>query len=294
MSDAEQSPRRLPPHPIPQAAYRTRRPARGIAPTLPSEPRKAPQATPPVAPIAGAVAVLDGLDPATAPVHPMLIAAALRHSQTVPDPHARLAWTQYAHLGSHRLHGPYDPLTRHATLLYAIALGEHGRAADAYRLHRHRLAVAQMLGRPDELLAAHRHHAEARHAISQCEQAVAEIRQALISWHGHPTPGEGTRLLSSYAVILTGCGQNRAALRVLRSHPDLLPDTDAGLAELADRLTTVQDFHPPICRRHPTRQPPASTTGQRRTDWYDILRALPLAPCDPARPRLRGGRAEQP
>ncbi|MEV6849226.1 hypothetical protein [Actinoplanes sp. NPDC051411] len=248
-----------------------------------------------MAPIAGAVALLDGLDPATAPVHPPIIRAALRHSQTVPDARMRLAWARYAHLGSYRLHGPYDPTTRQATLLYALALSESGRVLDAYRLHRHRLAVAQLCGPPEDLLAAHRDHAEARHAISQCEQADAEIRQALIWWHGHPAlAGEGTRLLCSYAVILTGCGQNRAALRTLRAHPDLMPDTDAGLAELAGRLTAVQDVHPPICRRHPTGQPPSTTTAQRRTDWHEILRGLPPIPRDLAWARTGRGVGERP
>lgn len=232
-------------------------------------------AAPPVAPIAGAVALLGRLDPVTAPAHPLILRAALRHSQIVPDRHTRLAWLRYAYLGSYRLNGPYDPMTRQATLLYALGLSESGRMLDAYRLHRHLLAVAQLCGQPEELLTAQRHHAEARHAIGQCEQAAAEIRQALLQWHGHPElRGEGTRLLCSYAVILTGCGQNRAALQTLRAHPDLLPDTDAGRTELAASLATVQDVHPPICQRHPTGQPPSSTTAQRLTEWHEILRGL--------------------
>ena len=293
MGDANPGPRRLHPHPFARYVQRLGRRTHVTEPA--ADPGQQPPAVAAAAPIPGAAPLLGRIDPVTAPVHPLIIAAAVRHSQTVSDPHARLAWTRYAHLGSYQLHGPYDPVTRHATLLYALALGEHGRVLDAYRLHRHRLAVAQLLGQPEELLAAHRHHAEARHAISQCELAATEIEQSLIWWHGHRSPpGEGTRLLCSYAVILAGCGQNRAALHAVRTHPDLLPDSDAGLADLARRLATVQHTHAPICRRHPTRRPPQTTTAQRHTDWSDILRNLPLPPADPRRLGIRRDATDHP
>lgn len=230
-------------------------------------------------PIAGSVPLLAALDPADAPVYPLLVTAALRHSQSAADPKSRLGWARYAHLGSYQLYGPFARATRHATSLYARALADHGRPVAAYRLHRHRLAVAHILGEPEELLAAHRLHAEARHAIGQCEQATAEIRHTLTWWHGYPSaPGEGTRILGSYAVILTGCGHHCAALRLLRTHPDLLPRTDNATTELAKRLTTGEQLHPQICRSQPGRQPPPATTAARHTAWYETLRDLPPAP----------------
>jgi hypothetical protein len=228
----------------------------------------------PTPPIAGAVPLLSRLDPATTPAHRLFIEAAIAHSQITADPDIRLAWARYAHSGGYQLHGPYDPTTRRAALLYAQALTEHGNLRAAYRLHRHRLAVAQLLAQPDEVITAHRYLAEACHNIGQCVQAVGEVHHALALWHAHRQPtGEGHQIVASYAVILAGCGQAHTAWRTLRTYPDLLPDTASAISVLARRIATVQTTHPPICRR-PTHQPPAGTTSERAASWDTGLHQL--------------------
>jgi hypothetical protein len=234
-------------------------------------------------PIPGAVPLLAGLDPSSAPPHPLIIEAAIGHSQTVTDPHARLAWASCAHTGSFQQRGPFDPMTRRAALNYATILSEQGHLLDAYRLHHHRLLVARILGRPDELITAQRHLAEARHAIGQCEQAAAEIRRALTLWQAHLTPcDEGPRTLASYAAILAGCGQTHSAMRVLHTFCDLLRTAD--LHALAVRIVAAERTHPPACRLKPARTAPPAATAQRLTDWKHALHRLTQPSARPSPP----------
>jgi hypothetical protein len=193
----------------------------------------------------------------------------------VTDPHARLCWARYAHTASYQLHGPYDPLTRCAARTYAGVLAEQGHVLDAYRIRSHLLVVARLVGPPGEVITAQRHLAEAHHAISHCEQAATEIHHALNLWQAHHTPpGEGSRILASYAAILAGCGQTGPALRVLQTYSDLLRTTD--LSALAARLAAAEQTHPPICRRHRTRTPPSAAPDQREADWqHTLLRLSP-------------------
>ncbi|MEU4244260.1 hypothetical protein [Actinoplanes sp. NPDC026619] len=267
-------------HPV--AAHRPAwpRPRRDHQPADP--PTRTPTAAPP---INGTVPLLAELNPADAPRDPLILRAAMSHYPTVADPRTRLGWTGYAHTTSQHLHGPYHPTTRQTALAHAVELAAHGRVLDAYRLHQHRLTTARRLSDPGEIVSACRYLATARHAISQCDQATTEIRHAMSLWHAHHQPaGEGALILAAWAVILAGCGHTRTAMRVLRTYPELLPTCSTSLAELATQIVAVQDDHPLICRRHPTRQPPVTEPARRFGDWLTALHRLTGSAAPPSPP----------
>ncbi len=99
-------PRRFHPRPFAPPVNRVRRRTHVTEPAAEPEQQPAAVAAVPATPIPGAVPLLGRLAPVTAAVHPLIVAAAVPHSETVSNPRARLAWTRYAHLGSYHPHGP--------------------------------------------------------------------------------------------------------------------------------------------------------------------------------------------
>ncbi|MCW3841659.1 CDC27 family protein [Micromonospora yasonensis] len=148
---------------------------------------------------------LTGVDPATAPAHPLHAEAAARLAELqlrLGHPTDAITWATYAHHATTHLHGPTHPRSLHALHLHATAHRRAGHHQRAYHLYR-QLAdhLSKIEGRQGpRTLAVHATIALVLHALGHC-QAARTLLADTITTHrrehpGHPATARMTRHLS--------------------------------------------------------------------------------------------------
>ncbi|MCW3819514.1 hypothetical protein ONA91_34250 [Micromonospora sp. DR5-3] len=136
---------------------------------------------------------LTGIDPATAPAHPLHTEAAILLAELqlrLGHPADAIAWTTYAHHATIQLHGPTHPHSLHALHLHAAAhrrAGHHQRAYHLYRQLADHLTKTEGPHAP-RTLAIHATTALALHALGHC-QAARTILADTITTHRREHPG---------------------------------------------------------------------------------------------------------
>ncbi len=136
---------------------------------------------------------LTGVDPATAPAHPLHAEAAILLTQLhlrLDDPVHATVWATYAHHSTTHLYGPRHPRTLHALNLLAVA---HRRAGHHQRAHHLYRQLADHLATTDgphahRTLATHATTALVLHALGHC-QAARTLLADTITTHRREHPG---------------------------------------------------------------------------------------------------------
>ncbi|MEU5726780.1 hypothetical protein ABZ783_33890 [Micromonospora sp. NPDC047738] len=148
---------------------------------------------------------LAGVDPATAPAHPLHAEAAALLADLLSrlgHPSDAIAWTTYAHDSTVRLHGPTHPRSLHALHLHAAVHRQAGHHQRAYHLYRQ---LAEHLATTDgphthQTLAIHATTALILHDLGHC-QAARTLLADTITTHrrehpDHPATGRMTQHLT--------------------------------------------------------------------------------------------------
>ncbi|SCE69127.1 hypothetical protein GA0074696_0258 [Micromonospora purpureochromogenes] len=149
--------------------------------------------------------VLTGVDPATAPAHPLHAEAAT----LLADLHLRLdhlagaiPWAAYAHHSAAHLHGPTHPASLQALHLHAAAQRRAGHHQRAYHLYRQ---LAEHLAHTDgpqahRTLAIHATTALVLHDLGHCQAARALLADTITTHRrehpAHPATARMTRHLT--------------------------------------------------------------------------------------------------
>ncbi|OKI71672.1 hypothetical protein [Micromonospora sp. CB01531] len=136
---------------------------------------------------------LTGVDPATAPAHPLHAEAAILLAELqlrLGHPADALTWATYAQHSTAHLHGPTHRRTLHALHLHAAAHRRAGHHQRAYHLYR---KLADQLTRVEgpharRTLAAHATTALVLHALGHCQAARALLADT-ITTHQREHPG---------------------------------------------------------------------------------------------------------
>lgn len=242
--------------------------------------------------------VIQGLTPDTAPDALLVDLVLIWAAVSAGDPqHA--TWTAWAVAASLHLHGPGHPQVRRAQLGVAAIrtgilgpgrLGHDSPATTATRVAR---AVAALL--VDTRYEPHDGHSflgdhltayRGLHARGACDTAITELGRTLRAFQVRcPTDSPGlSAIVLVLIAMLTACGHDTAADRVLRQHPGILAAPGSLsrdlLAECA--LTVLDEFnaeHPPVCTsRHRHNDPPPTPVPSRWSLWTRRLRPHPQSP----------------
>ncbi len=148
---------------------------------------------------------LTGVDPATAPAHPLHAEAAILLAELqlrLGHPADAIAWATYAHHSTVHLHGPTHPRGLHALHLLAAAHRRAGHLQRSYHLYRQ---LADHLTTTDgphahRTLATHATTALVLHDLGHC-QAARTLLADTIATHrrehpGHPATARMTQHLA--------------------------------------------------------------------------------------------------
>lgn len=148
---------------------------------------------------------LAGVDPVTAPAHPLHAEAAILLAELqlrLGHPADALTWAAYAQHSTVHLHGPTHPRSIHALCLHAAAhlrAGHHQRAYHLYRQLAEHLATTAG-PHAHRTLATYATTAVVLHSLGHC-QAARTLLADTITTHrrehpGHPATARMTRHLS--------------------------------------------------------------------------------------------------
>ncbi|MFJ8582068.1 hypothetical protein [Micromonospora sp. NPDC093277] len=173
--------------------------ARSLAPTDPIRARQLLHAS------------LTGVDPTTAPAHPVHAEAATLLAELqlrLGHPTDAIGWATYAHHSTTHLHGPTHPRSLHALHLLANAhrrAGHHQRAYGLYRqLGEHLAATAGPHAQPT--LAAHATTALVLHALGHCQPARTLLADTIATHRReHPDHSATVRMTQHLTRIWDDC-----------------------------------------------------------------------------------------
>jgi hypothetical protein len=265
----------------------------------PTGPRTAYQAAapgvPPLRDSGSLAGVLAGLNPATEPADPELLAAAVVFGRCRgADPRRRLVWMHYAYRSARQLWGDANPATLRISRAYQRLATELGHLLPAVVAAEHRLRVYRQLGSTEQELSTRLELAALLCQAGLCESALAQITDTWTRWQAsRRDPDTGRRILLDQAVILAGCGRSTDTTTVLTQHSGLLRDATAELIELtANRLTAAEICHRPVCRHPVPSKPPFRYTDDRLAFWTALLHQAVAG--EPPAPRRRLGPDHEP
>ncbi|MEU5725041.1 tetratricopeptide repeat protein [Micromonospora sp. NPDC047738] len=154
---------------------------------------------------------LTGIDPATAPAHPLYTDAAALLAELLlrlDHPSDAVAWATYAHYSSVQLHGPTHPRSLHALHLHAVAHRRAGHHQRAYRLYRELADQLTRLEGPHahRTLATHASTALVLHALGHCQAARTLLADAITTHRrDHPDHPATARMVQHLSRIWRDC-----------------------------------------------------------------------------------------
>ncbi|MCY1144051.1 hypothetical protein OWR29_39160 [Actinoplanes sp. Pm04-4] len=222
-----------------------------------------------------------GLDPITAPDDPeTIVAATLTARRSDTDAETRLLWGRYAYRAAQRLWGGACPATIGIGRVYEQVLAAQDLSFDAVRVCEQRLAACEPGTDVGRALTSGCELAVALHRDGQCEQAEQQSRIGLRQWQASPHGyyGHAAVVLLTAAAVRAGCGQHRAAARVLTDDAAHLADLDPACRHAAAGwLATVTITHPHRCGATPPAPPASGTLEQQQRQWLATLETLPAA-----------------
>jgi hypothetical protein len=194
---------------------------------------------------------LRDIDPATAPPHPRILAAALLYAMWADeDDDSQLRWAWYGYRSTLLLTGDHDNETVTASTVLAGVLHDRGDFTLSAVLWEVIAARHQQAARHLEYIDARLLMAEALHATGSCGAAVQHATAALDTYPPHQElTGYAVGLLERTLLLLDLCDRTDEALALLRQWQPRLPSTQAD-PRLALMLGTYRIGSPLRAQNH--------------------------------------------